>query len=829
MIKRLAGDDDRSMVVAYEHSVWELAELHHVDRTLVGDKAYGLGMLAQRGYRTLPGLCISAWTFRQFLQAIHWPEPLFADLPDSALYLDVNNPRQLQAIARQIRQAIITTPLWEGWSEALTARMQGWDAPAVIVRPSIAVQSGYDAVLASRIRGLLPSSTCAIDADALSHSVRHVWAELFRAKSLFYWQRSRLPLNLINLGLLVQPMYGAIAAGEVQTSPSQVLIRATWGEGYGLVNGNVESDRYTLNFSNGVVQSQHISVKPAAYRLTLPTSAPPSPAPAPLGRPLIQRQAIALSEQHQPVLSAEHLASLWHTACHLQQELGHMLDLEWVQLPSMPGRPNWAITQITPRLDGRQSDRPGAIAPELSTSNPIEPIASSHQLKTSPRHTQGYKQETYKEDLTPLTGQAAAPGTCLGRVWLWNSSVAPSISPDSQDPMVLVLPAMAPESLPWVQHAGALITEQGGMTSHAAIVAREMGIPAVVAVANGMQHLANGDWVCVDGDRGVVTRLPAHASSHRFLPQLTRAIAPNAPAEQTQAPVTATAVLLNLSQPQHVADAAALPVDGIGLLRGEHLLMQILEERSLQDWRSHPTAATQLARQIQVFTTALAPRPVFYRTADLRSHEFGAAHHAPPEHNPILGLHGTLSYQIDPHLFELELSALRQVQQAEQQNLHLLLPFVRTVEEFVWCRERVAAAGLLAAGCELWGMAEVPSMLFLIPDLVQAGMQGISIGSNDLTQLMLAVDRDHVPADSPYNAAHPAVWRAIQHLVRAAAQAGIPCSICGEAPVLHPQMIADLVHWGITSISVAPAAVAHTRWAIAQAERSLRLDVARQS
>ncbi|MBW4655067.1 MAG: hypothetical protein KME20_18780 [Kaiparowitsia implicata GSE-PSE-MK54-09C] len=819
------------MVVAYEQSVWKLADLHHVDRTLVGDKAYELGVLAQRGYPTLPGLCISAWTFRQFLQAISWPEPLFADLPDSALYLDVNNPRQLQAIARQIRQAIIMTPLWEGWSESLLAQMQGWDAPAVIVRPSIAVQSGYDAVLASRIRGLLASSTCAVDADALSHSIRQVWAELFRAKSLFYWQRSRLPLNLINLGLLVQPMYGAIAAGEVQTSSSQVLIRATWGEGCGLVNGNVESDRYTLNFPDGVVQSQQISVKPAAYRLTLPTSAPTPAASAPPAQPLIQRQAIAVAEQHQSVLSPEHLASLWQTACHLQQELGHALELEWVQLPSRLGRPNWSITQITPRLDGRQNDRTGAIAPESPTA---KPVASAHHFKASSQNTQGHTQGieqslehgAHAEEHTTLTGQAAAPGTRLGRVRVWDAGSTPLID---QDPIVLVLPAMAPDSLPWVQHAVALITEQGGMTSHAAIVAREMGIPAVVAVANVMQHLASGDWVCVDGDRGVVTRLPSNASSHECFQQLTGAIAPNAPVEQPPALSTATAVLLNLSQPQQVANAAALPVDGIGLLRGEHVLMQILDGRSLRDWRSHPTAATQLAQQIQAFTTAFAPRPVFYRTADLRSHEFGAAHYTLPEPNPILGLHGTLSYQIDPHLFELELSALRQVQQSGRQNLHLLLPFVRTVEEFVWCRERVAATGLLAAGCELWGMAEVPSMLFLIPDLVQAGMQGISIGSNDLTQLMLAVDRDHVPADSPYNAAHPAVWRAIQHLVRAAAQAGIPCSICGEAPVLHPQMIADLVHWGITSISVAPAAVAHTRWAIAQAERSLRLNIARQS
>jgi pyruvate,water dikinase len=200
-----------------------------------------------------------------------------------------------------------------------------------------------------------------------------------------------------------------------------------------------------------------------------------------------------------------------------------------------------------------------------------------------------------------------------------------------------------------------------------------------------------------------------------------------------------------------------------------------------------------------------------------------------PDVNPVLGLHGTRRYLIDPTYFDLELDALAQVYSQGYTNVQLILPFVRSVEEFTFCRTRVQQAGLADhPNFQLWIMAEVPSVLFLLPDYVKAGVQGISIGTNDLTQLLLAVDRDREPLGSALDAGHPAVRRAIEQLIETARTLGIPCSICGQAPAQYPDLIDSLVAWGITSISVDINDVKPTYTAIARAEQRLILEAARK-
>ena len=170
------------------------------------------------------------------------------------------------------------------------------------------------------------------------------------------------------------------------------------------------------------------------------------------------------------------------------------------------------------------------------------------------------------------------------------------------------------------------------------------------------------------------------------------------------------------------------------------------------------------------------------------------------------------------------------MQQSGYTNIHLLLPFVRTVEEFTFCRRRVEQAGLTnVAQFQLWIMAEVPSILFLLPEFVKAGVQGISIGTNDLTQLLLGVDRDEGELAAAFDERHPVVMQAIAQIIEMARSAQIPCSICGQASVRYPELIDSLVRWGITSISVEPEAVEQTYTAIARAEQRLLLEAARNS
>jgi pyruvate,water dikinase len=400
---------------------------------------------------------------------------------------------------------------------------------------------------------------------------------------------------------------------------------------------------------------------------------------------------------------------------------------------------------------------------------------------------------------------------------------------------ILIVQSITPSWLPLLKQAAAVVTEQGGMTSHAAIIARELGIPAVVGAIGVTQLFETGESLLVDGDQGEIHRVKdPNREVERSRPVMS----------YSPLPPIATQLLVNLSQVNSLEKIIDLPVDGVGLLRSELIMLNALENLHPNEWLRQGNKSelvTRLAQLIIQFAAAFAPRPVLYRSMDWReaelappaSHEFpflsGVAPPSEPEVNPIVGLRGTLRYLIDPTLFDLELAALKQVQAYGYSNVQLMLPFIRAVEEFTFCRRRVEQAGLTEnPHFQLWIMAEVPSVLFLLPDYVKAGVQGISIGTNDLTQLLLAVDRDQERLGSTLDARHPAVRRALQQLIQMARQAGIPCSICGQAPAQYPELIDALVEWGITSISVDVNDVERIYNAIARAEQRLLLEAARQ-
>ena len=430
-----------------------------------------------------------------------------------------------------------------------------------------------------------------------------------------------------------------------------------------------------------------------------------------------------------------------------------------------------------------------------------------------------------------IQGLAAGAGRVMARTHVIpNSSHKPETLPPG---VILVAPAIAPDWLPLLQQAAGVVTEQGGLTCHGAILARELGIPAVVSAANATHLIQTGEFVLVDGDRGEIHRVSEEDGEKRVEEQGELFLTPSFMTSH-RAPI-ATQLLVNLSQPSLIERVRGLPVDGVGLLRSELMALNVLEGQHPNSWLQQGREAELVElwqEQISQFVRGFAPRPVFYRSLDWRSHEFqslpDSSSSEQAETNPMLGLRGTFSYLQNPTLFDMELTALAQVQQSGYTNFHLLLPFVRTVEEFSFCRRQVEQAGLTQlAQFQLWIMAEVPSVLFLLPQYVKAGVQGISIGTNDLTQLLLGVDRNQGQMAAAFDERHPAVMQAIAQIIQLARQAGIPCSICGQAPALYPELIDPLVRWGITSISVEPEAVELTYTAIARAEKRLILEAAR--
>ena len=232
-----------------------------------------------------------------------------------------------------------------------------------------------------------------------------------------------------------------------------------------------------------------------------------------------------------------------------------------------------------------------------------------------------------------------------------------------------------------------------------------------------------------------------------------------------------------------------------------------------------------LAENLTIFAQAFAPRPVIYRATDFRTNEYrnlkGGEAYEPVEPNPMLGYRGAFRYMSDPAVFELELAAIKKVRE-KHDNLHLMIPFVRSVHELQIVKRVVYASGLKRSTTfHFWMMTELPVNVISIDDFIAVGIDGISIGTNDLTMLILGTDRDNENVASEYSELNPAVLWSLKRLITHAASAGITSSICGQAPSIYPDLTADLVRWGITSISVSPDRIEPTRRLIYEAEKKL--------
>jgi pyruvate,water dikinase len=300
--------------------------------------------------------------------------------------------------------------------------------------------------------------------------------------------------------------------------------------------------------------------------------------------------------------------------------------------------------------------------------------------------------------------------------------------------------------------------------------------------------------------------------------------------------VTATQLLVNLSEPSQIERAAKLDVDGVGLLRAELMVIEALEGKHprllIEEGRSEEFV-DRMGRALTAFASAFDPRPITYRTIDFRSNEFagleGGDRFEPSEANPMIGYRGALRYMREPDLFGLELAAIRRVWDAGHTNFHVMLPFVRTPRELTACRNQIRDEGLLdQPGFELWVMAEVPSVLFHLERYAALGVKGISIGSNDLTQLMLGADRDSELLAELFDERDPAVADYLRLLIPKARELGLATSICGQAPSVHREYAELLVDAGIDAISINIDAVDRARRLIASAERRVMLRAARE-
>lgn len=289
---------------------------------------------------------------------------------------------------------------------------------------------------------------------------------------------------------------------------------------------------------------------------------------------------------------------------------------------------------------------------------------------------------------------------------------------------------------------------------------------------------------------------------------------------------TATKVYVNLAEPERAKEIAKLNVDGVGLLRAEFMIANIgIHPKEAIKRKEQYKFVSKLAADIEVFCKSFSPRPVTYRATDFKTNEYrslpGGKFWEPVEPNPMLGFRGAFRYIASPEVFNLELQAIKKVRE-KYENLHLMIPFVRSPEELQKVRRLVAAEGLFEkASFKFWMMVEIPVNVIRIDDFIKVGIDGVSIGSNDLTMLIEGTDRDNSDVASEFNEMKPAVLWSIRRVIRKCNEAGVTSSVCGQAPSEYEDLVKKLVRWGVTSVSVNPDAINRVRTVIAEAEKEI--------
>lgn len=750
------------------------ATLGKQDVSLAGGKGANLGELAGAGFPVPPGFVITAPAFRQTLDAHH----LTTRIRQQVEMLDVQESAQLDRVAGELQAQVRTLDLPAEIADAIRdayhtlATETGGEEPFVAVRSSATAEDTPTTSFA----GMNESFLNIQGAGAVLDAVRRCYASLYGARVLFYRRTEHVPEEKMSIAVIVQQMVNADAAGVLFTiHPTTndrhlLVIEGAFGLGDAVVSGAVNPDHFEVHKDTREIVSRQIAHKDFRDVRT--------PAGETVREPLSDKQA------EQPCVTDAQVLQLADLGIRIEAHYGAPQDIEWAR----------AQDQLF-IVQSRAITTTGQAAPETAQAGAGDVL---------------------------VRGLPASPGTVSGKVHILAS---PAQAAELASGEILVTRMTAPDWVPLMKTAGAIVTDEGGMTSHAAIVSRELGIPCIVGARTATTTLQTGQEVTVDAREGVV-----YAGRRATPPPGTEAI--GAPA----AIITGTHLYVNLAEPEMAETVAARDVDGVGLLRAEFIMQTVTagaHPRLLIDQGHGEALRDKLAQYLHRFARAFAPRPVIYRSLDFRSNEYGGmtggAQYEHAEANPMLGYRGCFRDISEPDLFGMELAALKQVRAQGLPNLHLMIPFVRTANELARCKSLVDASGLTEDRTfELWVMAEVPSILYYLDAYAALGITGVSIGSNDLTQLVLGVDRDNELLAPVFDERDPAVLGAMHDIIAACHRLGLTSSICGQAPSVYPELCDRLVGWGITSISVNPDVLERTRRLIATAEQRLVLERLRQ-
>ncbi len=744
-----------------------------IDADLTGGKGAGLGRLVHHGFAVPDGFIITRTSFDLAMRGAGIDSGsvgrMVARHPASYTNIRMTSANLRERTLRAGMPVLLTDEL-----RRAVARLDG--SSSFAVRSSAIGEDAAD----NSFAGMNESFTNLSTFEEIEDAVLRCWASAFGQRVLAYRGLRKMSLP-IAMAVVVQKMIDARRSGVMFTndpssgSDENIVIESALGQGEVVVGGRVEPDTFVVRRGSNDWEPDHIvsvHIGEKDHMITRDASG---------ARVRTELHGEASRER---CLSDAEALELARVGLHIEHAFGTPQDIEWCIDPAgqiwvVQSRP--ITTGAEPAVGITIASQPGAGTPAM------------------------------------VRGLAAAPGSVTGPVRVASSLVDAQALVSGE---ILVAEMTTPDWIMVISRAAGVVTDRGGVTSHAAIVSRELGVPAVVGTRVASKTFVDGDIVHIDGDQGTVERV-----EHRsMIPRLSS----SEPLVRTPAEQLRTKVFVNISHPRHAVAVADTPgVDGVGLLRAEFLLTEALggvhPQVLIESGRSQEFVDI-LATAIEEIASPFGDRPVVYRTADFRSNEFrhleGGEHFEPEEANPMIGFRGCYRYVRDPALFRLEIEALDRVRRVCP-GLVLMIPFVRTKWELERCLDLVIdAVDPRLPRLPIWVMAEVPSVLYRLADYRALGITGISIGSNDLTQLMLGVDRDSEICADLFDEQDAAVVAAISDIIERAHAEGMSTSLCGQAPSNHPEFAGELVRMGIDSVSVDPSAVADVRRNLALAEAS---------
>jgi pyruvate,water dikinase len=750
-------------------------ELNKEDVAIAGGKGANLGELTQAGIPVPPGFVVTSDTYDKFMK----DTGIYGEVMGLLKSLDVDNNKELQKASRDIKKVIISTEVPE---DIKTLIIEAYNA----LCQRINTENAFVAIRSSATAEDLPEASFAGQQDTFLNIrgseevleyVQKCWASLFEARAIFYREENDFDHSKVYIAVVVQEMVDAEKAGVMftvhpSTGEEKILIEGSWGLGEAVVSGSVTPDTYWVDKATGEILEVTISEKNVMF-IKDPEK----------GKTI--KTEVPADLKNKRVLSEDELASLTAMGKRIHDHYQFPQDTEW------------AI-------------KDGTIF--MLQSRPVTTLGNNNV--TTDEAEEGERTVIAK-------GLGASPGMAAGAVKIVNNI-------DELDKIhegdVLVTVMTTPDMVPAMKRASGIITDEGGVTCHAAIVSRELGIPCVVGTSNATKILDENQMVTLDGNKGMVFegKLKITEKKEEESQVLT-----------AQAPVlTVTEVKVNVSMVEAAQKAAATGADGVGLLRTEHMMLTsgVHPKKFITDGREDELVKI-LVENILKVVDAFYPRPVWYRTLDAPTDEFktlDGGEDEPYEHNPMLGWRGIRRELDEPEILKAEFKAIKKLHEQGYTNVGIMIPLVQHPDELKQAKEIAEEVGLKPhKNIEFGIMVETPAAALIIEDFIEVGIDFVSFGTNDLTQYTLAIDRNNEHVAGLYTEGHPAVLKLIERVIIKCNEAGVKTSICGQAGSI-PKIVEKLVELGIDSVSANTDAVAEVRKTVARGEQKLLLRAARK-